>query len=145
MLKTGGRLFLTTPNKDAPLPPLERLPLSRFTSNPVPSSTYATATRLASSRPSGNSWIPGNQAHHLRGPAHRATQGFVLMAHLVVRRAKGQTSWTWAEVEDDGDSLALRLYARVFPPLLALARIGNVRESGGSSVLIEASRRATER
>jgi 2-polyprenyl-3-methyl-5-hydroxy-6-metoxy-1,4-benzoquinol methylase len=142
VLKTGGRLFLTTPNRDAPLPLVERLPLASVHVEPGPEQHVRDG--YAPGELAGLLETAGLRVKNLitfGGPAYRAAQGFVSMAHLVVRRAKGQATWTWADVEDARDSLALRLYARLFPPLLTLARIGNVRERGGSSVLIEASRR----
>jgi hypothetical protein len=72
---------------------------------------------------------------------YRLAVGLVSALHLVVRRLRGQRAWTWADVEDDRGSFALRLYALVFPALLALSRVGGDPPVRRASTLVVAGRR----
>jgi hypothetical protein len=54
----------------------------------------------------------------------RLATDLVSLAHLIYQRVvHGRRSWTWADVTASEGSLALRVYARVFPLLWAFSRL----------------------
>lgn len=124
VVKPGGTLLLSVPNRCAPLPFVERLGLESVHDQPGPErhvrSGYDLSELTGLVRAAGFD-VTGVRA--VGGPLYRATSGLVSLLHLGYRRARGQRTWTWADVERDASSLPLRLYAAVFEGVLTLARI----------------------
>ena len=124
VLKPGGALVLSVPNRLAPLPLVERLGLESVHDRPGPERHVRPGyeagelTTLLSEAGFDTRSVSG-----VGGMLYRATTGLVSLAHLGYRRARGQPTWTWADVEQDAASLPLRLYRAVFPGLLFLAEL----------------------
>lgn len=143
VLKPGGTLMLTVPNRLAPLPLIERFGLQSVHDRPGPERHvrpgYAPREirTLLSEVDLNVGTLTG-----VGGPLYRACTGFVSLVHLAYRRARRQPEWTWADVEEDAASLPLRLYAFVFPALLFLARLerGGEEPARRSSLLVVATK-----
>jgi hypothetical protein len=75
------------------------------------------------------------------GPLYRATAGLVSLLNLAYRKARGQDTWTWADIEEDASSLPMKAYAAVFPVLLFLARIQLGSRPAKRSTLVVTARR----
>ena len=129
VLRPGGVLVLSVPNRAAPLPLVERLGLESVHDQPGPERHvrpgYDAAELAALLSSTGFDAI---SVAGVGGPLYRATAGLISLAHLAYRRARGQRAWTWADLERESASLPMRLYAAVFPALLFVAR----HDGGGS-------------
>jgi SAM-dependent methyltransferase len=143
VLVPGGLCVLTTPNREAPLPLIERLGLQSVHDVPGPERHVRAGYRrtelhaLLSEAGFDVAWLGG-----VGGRLYRLTTGVVSLLHLAYRRARGQRAWTWADVEVELDSPLFRLYALVFPALLALARIDRALEGERSTLIATAVRRS---
>lgn len=142
VVRPGGFLAVSVPNRSAPLPLVERLGLDSVHDQPGPERHVR----------------PGYDAHELTelvtnagfevtsvtgvgGALYRTTAGLVSLAHLAYRRGRGQQAWTWADLERDSTSFPMRVYAAVFPVLLYLARIERgTNPTKRSTLLITATR-----
>jgi 2-polyprenyl-3-methyl-5-hydroxy-6-metoxy-1,4-benzoquinol methylase len=144
ILKPGGRLVLSVPNLEAAKPLVERLGAPSVHEQPGPAehvregySTGGLASLLAAAglRPI---WFGG-----VGGSAYRSLTSVVALAHLAYRRARGQRSWGWADMERDSSRLTLRAYARIFPLLAFLVSLERVeRPVGRSATLLATATRA---
>lgn len=145
VLKPGGTLVLTVPNRRAPLPLVERLGLQSVHDRPGPERHVRPGYEareigaLLSQAGFGIRTVTG-----VGGTLYRACAGFVSLVHLAYRRVHRQHDWTWADVEQDAASLPLRLYASVFPALLSLSRLdrGDEEPARRSSLLVVATKPA---
>lgn len=145
VLKPGGTLVLTVPNRLAPLPLVERLGLESVHDRPGPEHHVrpgydaSEITALLTQAGLGIGTVTG-----VGGRLYRACAGLVSLVHLAYRRTRRQPEWTWADVEQDAASLPLRLYASVFPALLYLARLdrGGEDPARRSSLLVVATKPA---
>ncbi|HXG76904.1 MAG TPA: class I SAM-dependent methyltransferase, partial [Gaiellaceae bacterium] len=124
VLAPGGRLVLSVPNGAGPRPLLDRLGVRTVHDEEGPErhvrDGYTPQALRALLLEAGFEDI---DLRGVGGPAFRLATGLVGLAHLALRRAHGQRTWTWADVERDADSRALRLYARLFPAFGAVARL----------------------
>jgi 2-polyprenyl-3-methyl-5-hydroxy-6-metoxy-1,4-benzoquinol methylase len=142
VLVPGGLCVLTTPNRKAPQPLVERLGLQSVHDVPGPERHV----RPGYSRAELQALLAGAGFEVTRlggvgGTLYRLTSGLVSLLHLAYRRARGQRSWTWADVELELGSPLLRLYALLFPVLLAVARLDRALPGEKSSLLATAVRR----
>ena len=124
VVRPGGFLALSVPNRDAPLPLVERVGLDSVHDQPGPERHvrpgYEAGELISLLRDAG---FETGSVVCVGGVLYRTTAGIVSLAHLAYRRGRGQQAWTWADLEQDSRSLPMRAYAAVFPVLLALARI----------------------
>lgn len=145
VLKPGGTLALTVPNRRAPLPFVERLGLQSVHDRPGPEQHVrpgyeaSEISALMAQAGLGVGTVTG-----VGGTLYRACAGFVSLVHLAYRRARRQPDWTWADVEQDAASLPLRVYASAFPALLSLSRLdrGGDDPARRSSLLVVATKLA---
>lgn len=144
VLKPGAILALTVPNRHSPLPVVERLGLGSVHDRPGeerhvrPGYDAGELTSRLEAAGLGVSLVRG-----VGGGLYRATAGLVSLGHLAYRRARGQSSWTWADVEQDASSLPLRVYGRIFPLFLFLAGLDRGSEpENRSTLLVVATKRA---
>jgi 2-polyprenyl-3-methyl-5-hydroxy-6-metoxy-1,4-benzoquinol methylase len=141
VLAPGGLCVLTTPNREAPLPLVERLGFRSVHDVPGPELHVRPGYRqtelhaLLSDAGFEVTWLGG-----VGGSAYRLTTGVISLLHLAYRRARGQRAWTWADVELELGSPLFRLYAFVFPLLLALARIDRGFQKERSTLIATAVR-----
>ena len=141
VLKAGAVFVVSVPNRAAPEPLLERFGLVSVHDVPGPEQhvrpgyDIADLTSLLTKAGFVVTWSGG-----VGGIAYRFVVGVVSLLHLVVRRLKGQQAWTWADVEEDTNSPALRAYRVAFPLFLALARVG-ARPRRKPSTLVVVARR----
>lgn len=140
VLRPGAIFLVSAPNRIAPKPLIERLGLESVHDRAGverhvrPGYTERELVRLVES-----AGFRVERVFGVGGSFFRAASGVVSLAHLVFRRLRGQSTWTWADVEEDANSLLLRLYARIFPVFLFLARIGSQgRASDRSTLLVTA-------
>jgi 2-polyprenyl-3-methyl-5-hydroxy-6-metoxy-1,4-benzoquinol methylase len=124
VLRPGGLLAVSVPNRRAPLPLVERLGLESVHDQPGPERHVRPGydARELTELVAGAGFRVYSVAG-IGGVLYRATAGLVSLAHLAYRRRRGEQSWTWADLERDSTSFPMRVYAAVFPALLALARI----------------------
>jgi SAM-dependent methyltransferase len=137
VLKRGAPLVVTVPNVDAPKPLVERLGLESVHDRPGPEEHVRPGYRAAElTSKLADAGLRVAFVGGVGGPLFRATMGLVSLAHLGYRRSRGQTTWTWADVESDATALPLRIYSRLFPALLYVARIQNGADDGRRSTLV---------
>ena len=137
VLRHGGQLVLSVPNRAAPKPLVERLGLPSVHAEEGPERHVREGYRAdelgpllleAGLRPT---WVRG-----VGGPLFRMTSGVVSLAHLGYRRARGQSTWTWADVEHDAASPLMRAYARLFPALVSFVRLEREPSPEKASTLV---------
>lgn len=137
VLVCGAPLIVTVPNADAPKPLVERLGLESVHDRPGPEqhfrAGYSAEVLTAKLSDAG---FRVTSVGGVGGALFRTTAGLVSLAHLAYRRARGQTSWTWADVERDASSLPLRMYALVFPAFLSLSRVERRKDRERHSSLV---------
>lgn len=142
VLKPGASLALTVPNSRAPLPLVERLGLESVHDHPGEErhvrQGYEAGELTSRLEAAG---LRVSLVRGVGGGLYRATTGLVSLGHLAYRRTRGQSSWTWADVEQDVSSLPLRVYGRVFPLFLFLAGLDRVNEPANRSSLLVVARR----
>ena len=141
VLKPGALLVVSVPNRAAPEPLLERLGLVSVHDVPGPEQHVrpgydgAGLAALLGDAGFAVTWSGG-----VGGTPYRFVVGVVSFLHWTMRRLRGQQAWTWADVEEDTGSPALRAYRSVFPLFLALARVG-ARPRRKPSTLVVIARR----
>jgi 2-polyprenyl-3-methyl-5-hydroxy-6-metoxy-1,4-benzoquinol methylase len=142
VVKPGGVLVVTVPNRKAPLPLVERLGLESVHDRPGPEHHVRPGydarelTELLETAGFDVVSVAG-----VGGRLYRATTGAVSLAHLAYRKLRGDDAWTWADLERDATSLPMRIYGAVFPALLALARLDKPRSLAHCSTLVVLARR----
>lgn len=137
VVRNGAALVVSVPNAAAPLPFVERLGLSSVHAEEGPERHHRDgygADRLRQLLEDGGFAV--DVVETTGGLGYRLAVGFVSLAHLVVRRAHGQRTWTWADVDAAEDGLALRLYRFVFPLFLFVARLGAARSGARGAILL---------
>ena len=137
MLRPGGQLVVSVPSAEAPPPLVERLGLSSVHDEEGPERHVREGYRSTQlMRQLEEAGFDVERTIFLGGPCYRVAVGVVSLVHLAYRRASGQRSWNWADVEADAESPLLRAYGAVFPAFLALARVGARRAAADGSTLI---------
>jgi 2-polyprenyl-3-methyl-5-hydroxy-6-metoxy-1,4-benzoquinol methylase len=142
VVKPGGLLVASVPNRSAPLPLVERLGLESVHDQPGPERHVRPGydarelTELVTSAGFRVSSVAG-----IGGALYRATAGLVSLAHLAYRHRRGEQSWTWADLERETTTFPMRVYAAVFPALLALARIERGTDPRKRSTLLATATR----
>ena len=124
VLRPGGQLVLSVPNRAAPKPLVERLHLPSVHGETGPEQHvrdgYSADELKALLLEAG---LKPTQTRGVGGVLFRLASGAVSLAHLGYRRAHGQSTWTWADAEEDVRSPLVRVYARLFPALVWLVRL----------------------
>ncbi|MGH3109380.1 MAG: class I SAM-dependent methyltransferase [Gaiellaceae bacterium] len=137
VVRPGGVLTMSVPNRSAPLPLVERMGLDSVHDRPGPERHvrpgYDDDELAALISESG---FRITAVHGVGGRLYRGIAGVVSLAHLAYRRGRGQQAWTWADLERDTTSLPVRAYAAVFPALLFLARLDRSRSRAKRSTLV---------
>ena len=124
VLRPNGQLVLSVPNRDAPKPLVERLGLSSVHDEAGPERHVREGYSADELRHLlTEAGLRPIRIDGVGGSFFRLTSGLVSLGHLGYRRARGQSSWTWADVEQDSQSPVLRVYARVFPALVSFVRL----------------------
>jgi 2-polyprenyl-3-methyl-5-hydroxy-6-metoxy-1,4-benzoquinol methylase len=140
ILEPEGVLVLSVPNSRAPKPLVERLGASSVHDRPGPARHvrhgYAEdeLRRLVVAAGLRPTWVGG-----AGGPVFRFLSSLVALAHLAYRRAQGQRSWSWADMERDRNKPTFRLYARIFGVLAFLVRLERVERPPGRSAMLVAT------
>jgi len=143
ILVPAGLCVLTTPNREAPLPLVERLGLQSVHDVAGPECHVRPGYRRAELQALlTDAGFEVASLGGIGGPLYRLTSGIVSLVHLAYRRARGQRAWTWADVELELGSPFFRLYGVVFPLLLGLARLDPPDRGEKSSLLAVAVRPA---
>lgn len=136
VVKPGGVLVVTVPNRSAPLPLVERLGLESVHDQPGPERHVRHGYEASELEELlGGVGFDVVSVTGVGGRLYRAGAGAVSLAHLGYRKLRGDESWTWADIERDATSLPMRLYATLFPALLGLARLDRPRSLGDCSTL----------
>jgi SAM-dependent methyltransferase len=141
VLEPGAPLVVTVPNVDAPPPLAERLGVSTVHDEEGLERHVRpgyTREQLASLLTGGGFEVECLFA--VGGAPYRAVAGTVSLAHLAYRRARGQRSWSWADVERAQGSLPLRAYRRTLPLARAVSRVNRYGPRG--STLVARARKA---
>ena len=142
VLRPGAILVVTVPNRVAPLPLVERLGFESVHDRPGPEHHvrpgYEARELCAILSRAGFDVL---SVSGVGGRLYRLTAGLVSFAHHAYKRARGEHSWTWADLEHDASSLPMRLYGAVFPVLLFLAKRDRSRDVGSLSTLVVTARR----
>lgn len=137
VLRRDGRLIVTVPNADAPPPLLERIPAASVHAQEGPERHYRAGYRAdALARIVRESGFAVDSVTSTGRRGYRTAAGLVSLAHLVVRRVHGDRAWTWADVDADAGSFALRVYGVMFPAFLAVARAGAAQEGTKAATLV---------
>lgn len=130
VLRVGGTCVVSVPNRHAPAPLVERVGLESVHGAPGPERHVRPGYSRDELRELlARAGLRVVEVTGVGGSAYRAASGLVSLVHLGFRRARGQRSWTWADVEADADSPLLGAYRALFPLVLAAARVGR---SGGA-------------
>ena len=142
VVRSGGKLVVTVPNRSAPLPLVERLGLQSVHDRPGPERHvrpgYDVPELTGLLEDAGFSIV---SVRGVGGRLYRATAGAVSLAHLAYRKLRGDDTWTWADLEADTRSPALRVYAALFPVLLRLTRLDRPSRIDRCSTLVIFARR----
>jgi 2-polyprenyl-3-methyl-5-hydroxy-6-metoxy-1,4-benzoquinol methylase len=137
VVKPGGVLVLSVPNSHAAKPLTERLGATSVHREPGPAEHvregYTEQQLQALLASAGFRPI---SVRGVGGALYRFVTSIVALAHLVYRRARGQRSWSWADMEQDANRPIFRAYGRIFRVLAFLVRLERVDRPPGRSAML---------
>jgi 2-polyprenyl-3-methyl-5-hydroxy-6-metoxy-1,4-benzoquinol methylase len=138
IVKPGGVLVVSVPNSKAAKPLVERLGAASVHREPGPAEhvregyTEEELRELLASAGFRPTSVGG-----VGGGVYRFLTSVVALAHLAYRRrARGQRSWSWADMEQDASRPVFRAYARIFRVLALLVRLEHVDRAPGRSAML---------
>ena len=145
VLKPGGRFVVSVPNRLAPKPLVERLHLPSVHGETGPERHVREGyDALELRRLLLEAGLRPRRLRGVGGAHFRLASGVVSLAHLGHRRAHGQSTWTWADAEEDVRSPLVRVYARLFPALEWLVRLeGSPSLEKASTLVMDATRESS--
>jgi 2-polyprenyl-3-methyl-5-hydroxy-6-metoxy-1,4-benzoquinol methylase len=137
VVRPGGVLVVSVPNSRAATPLVERLGAASVHRESGPAEhvregyTEEELSELLASAGFRPTTVGG-----VGGALYRFLTSVVALAHLAYRRARGQRSWSWADMEKDTSRPVFRAYAQIFRVLALLVRFERVQRAPGRSAML---------